>query len=419
MSEAAATTFPAGVTPAEPAAAPAVDAPAAAPSSQVPAPPSKTPADKQRDAIYARRSAALAATEQPADAGGGEPAPVAPVDLQAMMEAEAAGTPYVPRPAAPAAAPAPAAPVAPRAGAPASAAPAAPLASLPTEFSITVEGRTMKVPAADVLRAGMATLQKETTADIRLQRVSSAERQLAAEREALDRRRAEIESSRAPAPAAGAPATSAPAHLPSGGANGGVRAATKKALDALLDSDTDGAAEALESVIAEQVEARVRATRAPAAPAAAPSGPPAARAPAAVPEAPWSGSEIASANLFFERAYQSVLTHPVLGVRATQLMQQEMANPVNRIGRVPLMELADRVGQEMSRQLSSASPPAPAVPAGAVVADELAARRHLALRVPGVPPSSSAGRQITAPTAPAFPSRSEIVQQMRAARHQG
>lgn len=356
------------------------------------APPAKTPADLAREAIYAKSDARHA----PQEADGNEPRP----DLRRIMEAEAQGIPFHQLPAEP-----PAAPSAPaRTATPVTpAAPAAPLAQIPEMVSIRVEGRELAVPAADVIRAGVASLQKESSADIRLQRVTLAEQALLAERARLDARAAEIERATTPR---GAAQPAGGASLPSGGQP--KPAGIRKALEALLDSDVDGAATALGQAVTEQVEARL-ANGGAARPHPSP-------APAAgtIP-APWSQQEINHANTLFERAYGDILNNPAALATASARMAQEMANPVNRIGRIDLVAVADRIGQEMRRSVT----PAPAPQPSANSADELAARRSLAARIPASLPLAAVRSVGPAPGAPAFPSRSEQVAAMRKARGQG
>ncbi len=360
---------------------PAIDpnAPAAAPAAEAPAEasaedkPHKTPGDLARDEIYAkaqaRRAEAGDASEQAMRAG-----------VASMLnEPEAA----------PAASEKPASP---------------PLAQNPEMVTLTVDGREIQVPSADVWKHGVATLQKQTAADIRLQRAAQAERQIALEREALDRRAAEIAAAqRLPAQADAASSEDA-TDLPKGGSKGG-RAGTKQVLDALLDSDTETAAKALDRVVAERVEATMKARGA--SPAATPS-----TTVRDIPD-PWSKAQKDAANDVFATVFPQILHNPVELAKASARMQAEMANPVNRMGKVDLAVLATRIGAEQVRYMAPATPAATPPESNA---DALAARRSLAARVPVVPGTPSARSALNAPAAAAVPTRAEIVQQMRKSR---
>ena len=346
--------------------------------SKVPTGPRKSSADLARDAIYARAIANrnAGADESTADMHAG---------VEAML-AEATGQPT-------------GEPIAPGEQ-PVAKSVATPLANPQDTITVVVDGRAIAVPTAEVIRQGIATVQKETAADIRLQRVSQAEQAIAVQRAALDARAAEIE--RRATTQTGAAQPGASEHLPSGGQP--RASATKEALDALLDSNVDGAAQKLDQVIADQVEAKLAARGQPL-PTATPAN--------TVAE-PWSMQEKIHANRLFERAYPDVLRHPQAAQQAVARMQAEMESPVNRLGKVDLVELADRIGQEMRAAITPAPRPAPSVAFNS--ADELQARRTLAARVPGVPASSVARSVSPAPSGPAPKSRSDVVADMRKAR---
>ena len=255
---------------------------------------------------------------------------------------------------------------------------------------------------ADVEAAGVQTLQKERAADVRLQRASLAEQQIALERAELDRRAAEI--SRA-ATQTGVAQPGTDGNLPPGGlpANAGI----KQALDALLDSDTDTAASALGKVVADQVEQRLRQSNPQAVTGQPRLTPPTG---AEIP-APWTNAEIQTANQAVEIAFKDILVNPAVRAQYTAEIVAEMQNPINRMGRVPLMTLAAQVGTSLRDRMAAPNP-------GANIADELTARRTLAARVPTVPSSAGTRSGPTAPSAPARQTGSSIVENMRKARGQ-
>lgn len=364
-------------------------------SAAEPTPPAstKTPADLARDAIYARAAAARAAQ--------GDESTQAMAAGVRQMNGEDEGVPIVTTP-----------PVAPSAVPPVGAAATPPLANSQEMVTIHVEGRAIAVPAADVLRHGVAALQKESTADVRLQRATMAERAIAASAAALEVRAAEIERLRATTPTGAAPA-STDGNLPPGGQP--QVGTTKKALDALLDSDAETAAKALDQVIAERVKAGFDAARAAtggAPPTPTPTGE------SAIPS-PWSPKDIEHANQLFAVGFADVTQNPTVMAQAIARMQQEMASPINRMAKVDLLELAAKVGTELRTIYHRApAPPNPAPPPPASnSADELAARRTLAARVPGVP-TPAAPRSVGPPTEARPPSRAEVVANMRKSRGQ-
>lgn len=302
-----------------------------------------------------------------------------------------------------------------------SAAPAAsdqPLAKPADMVTIIVEGRQVAVPASEIWRQGVAAAQKLSTADARLERASQAERSLIAERQAIDSRAAEI---RAATPA-GVAQAARPTSLPTGGKSN--LEATKQALNALLDSDVDGAAQALDRIVTEQVDARLAATRASASPTPAPQSDSAVH-PARLEE-PWTVAQREEANAEFLRTHSDIAYNPELMAVAVQRMRVEMDNPANRAAKADLGRIVLRIGSEMTRDLasrgSSAPQPSPSdlapQPRSASTVDELAARRQLAARVPGIPPSATARTVTAAPSGPTPPTRSEAVQAMRRSRGQ-
>lgn len=292
-----------------------------------------------------------------------------------------------------------------------------PLAKPNDTVTILVEGRQVAVPASEIWRHGVAAAQKQSTADARLQRVTEAERALTIERQALDARAAEIERTRAATPTGGAPASTSTASPPSGG-RPSVET-TKKALSALLDGDVDGAAQALDQFVTEQVDAKQAAARASAPPAATPQS--ASVHPARLEE-PWTVAQREEANAEFLRTHPDIAYNPELMAVAVQRMRVEMDNPANRAAKVDLGRIVLRIGSEMTRDLPSRGAPAPdsnpTPQPRANTGDELAARRQLAARVPGIPPSATARTVIAASTGSAPPTRSDAVQAMRRSRGQ-
>lgn len=368
--------------------------------------PGKTRGDLERDAIYARAQAnrlrpgdesiqAMAEAVQSLNADQGipiNPEPVEPVQQPAQLTNPQAVEPAEPvqQPSAPPANPA-----------------AQPIAKPVEMVTIKVDGRQIAVPAADVIAAGVQTLQKERAADVRLQRVSQAEQQLILDRAALDRRAAEISQASTPRgdaqPAGGGP-------LPTGG-QPKPSPELKQALEALLDSDTDKAAEALQKVIADQVRAAPGSAR-PAAPAAAQPGT------ETEIRAPWTNDEIAVANQAIDLAFQDVVSNPQTKAEVTARIVAEMQNPINRIGKVPIMTIAAQACRDVREEFHTLQTPPPPPPAGSTVVDELQARRILAARVPGVPTSGQPRSIPTAPAAAPRKSGTDVVNEMRKARGQ-
>ena len=250
-------------------------------------------------------------------------------------------------------------------------------------------------------RAGIATLQKESAADIRLQRVTLAEQALTLERQALDQRAAEIQRATTQS---GAAQPTGDGTLPKGGQP--TTAGVKQALDALLDSDTETAAAVLSKVVADQVELRMKAV-APALPVQQQTPPTAREIPA-----PWSQRDIQEANAAMDVAFSDIVQTPAAASEFTRRIVQEMQNPINRMAKVPLMQIAAQIGVDIRRQFT-----APAQPT-VNVNDELLARRSLAARVPSVPTSGAARTQPQGNAAPARTSGSAIVENMRKARGQ-
>jgi len=382
------------------AAPPVMDAPPTTEGAEAPV--VKTRGDSARDAIYARRSAERAA---PGDAS--EEAMRAAVAMHSGQENEPAQQPEPTRDPRgrftshqPAAEPAAAAPL--------ENSPPAPLAQTGELVTLTIEGREMTVPLADVVNAGVATLQKQSTADARLQRASLAEQAIAARAAELDRRAQEIAANRQlPSGAAAASGNGLP---PTGGETGPDD--LEAGLDKLLDSDVPGAKQAISGFIAKQVQKALQAS--------APQGAPTAATPAAEPMAtPWTKAEIDAANAKFAKIYGDQLQDPAFAAAASARIQAEMAQPIHRIARTSLEDIglkvcADLLASRTAYPQSFAQPAGP----GTGVADELAGRRQLAMRVP-VPPANGQPRSTANPNpAPSMPSNSAWIEQVRAARGQ-
>ena len=342
--------------------------------------PRKTPADEAREAIYARAAANRGNIDESETAMN--------MGVRAMLEATGempTGVPINPG----------AEPVTAR-----------PLDRTQDMVTIHVEGREFSVPASQVLEAGRATLQKETSADYRLQRVALAERQILEERASLDRRSAEIEALRAATPT-GASAPTARTDLPSGGT--GATEGTEQALTALLDSDVKGAAQQLSRIVAETVRAEVKAMGMSAQPAVA-AAPSVSEADRAWPQATRDG-----VNRQVIASFPQIARNPTLAQHFTARLANEMANPTNIAGRVDLGEMAGAIANEILHGPTRVVQPPQPVANGS--ADELAQRRTLAARVPGVP-MPSATRSVNPAPGPAPKTRSDIVNDMKKARGQ-
>lgn len=362
----------------------------------------KSPADLAREAITAKFAAARSTRQDES--------------VEAMREGV---NQFLPEAQTPPLAP-PAATTQPSGATPAPTSTDHPLANRGEVVTIHVDGREYTVPAEEVLRHGVATLQKQTAADLRLQRVTEAEqqflRQAAAERAALEARRLEIESLRATTPQRGAAQATDAGNLPSG--EPPSDGAMQQALEALLDSDVKGAAKSLDRIITEQVESRLskrmQAQPAPAQPAPAPTVHPQS------PNDPWSQAERDDANNAVFEAFGELTRNPTFQAGFVQRIQNEMASPVNRAAHVNLNHLALRIAREVafSGQPSAPAPaqPQPNLSAANPIADEIAARRSLAARVPGLPAPSQVRAVTPAPSGPAPLTRSQVVQQMRKAR---
>lgn len=243
--------------------------------------------------------------------------------------------------------------------------------------TLKVNGQDIEVSETEVIEAGIKTLQKQTAADLKLQRASAAEA-LAAQRlaEATEKlRQAERGAS----------------DLPSGDPSG-VRIdsiaseAIGKAQTALFDGDTDKARAALADATRKMSQATARE------------------------------QVIAEVNEAFLTDFPDIAANPTAFARAVMLMRGELAkNP--KTASIP--GLAARIGNQITVEMLSAldqvRPPQGQGPSTDSLPES---RREIKARLPAMPSGSSARTADSRPKEIPRMSASEIVKQMRRARGQ-
>lgn len=235
---------------------------------------------------------------------------------------------------------------------------------------VTVYGRQIEVPTADVTAAGgVAAYQKTLAADTLLARASRTLREIEA---------------RASAPPASAPNTAAAS--PPSGEQAAVdrKEVIRQALEALLENDANTASAKYEEFVDSKINERLgRSTPAasPASPSAKPAGQGYSR----------DAEEIRAANAMFASEFSAITNDPTAMRDATALILERMRDPA--LDGIPLETLARDVGVRIARQTGLSGT------TSTQASQQLELRRTVKARLPVS--SSAAGR-----AAPAAETRS-------------
>lgn len=266
------------------------------------------------------------------------------------------------------------------------------------KFKITVYGEPVREADEDeVIRAGVAALQKDGASDMRMRGAAEYEKNLRAYALQLQGFADSLAAGRTD------PASTSP--TPSGVAGVVDEASVKQAFELVSDGKPDEAAK----LVTKAIRDAVAAGRADTSPTPAP------RTTGAVPSfqvptlpAMRSRTEIVEANTVFEGEYGELVAEDAAFTVAQSLIKAKLADPANT-GR-SATDLVREVGNFV--RASRRAPAGPAGPAPSHASVELGARRTLKARVALTPPVA-AGRAPGAPEAPRFPSNADYVQQLR------
>lgn len=282
----------------------------------------------------------------------------------------------------------------------------APLALPAEKVKIVVDGQEREVPRDEVIKAGVATLQKQAAADVRLQEAATYEARVRdwarTEHEKLQEQAAALAQRQAspPPPATGAQAPE------------DVQASVSKALELLVDGEKDEAAKLLTSVFSRSVPQAAPAT--PAGPADRPHG---AEVQAAVtpPPARRSREELAEANRIYSAEYADIDKDDRAYTFTQSLVQASLRDPANAFR--PIGDIVREAGNK-ARSVFAQVPQTPAAPAAQPASEPspgqqaLEGRRTLKARIP-ISPTGASVRATTASQAPAGVSNKDYIQQLQ------
>lgn len=279
-------------------------------------------------------------------------------------------------------------------------------------FKIRVYGNEQEVSEEEVIKAGIAALQKQHAGELRLQDAATREAQL---EEWEGQLRAYAENLRKKGVQDGAQKPTGESATPqppgTGAAAKEVADLRRKAGEALLRGDdaqyaelTAQADQKLQDAIVAAIAARSATTN----PQSSEQG--------SVPELParerrdpWSRDDRVKINQVFNTDYADLLESDATFNRTQQLMQEALEDPAN-LGQSP-EELARRVGDSV-RTLYGKQAPRREEPAPSRTQQTLESRRRLKQQIPLTPPAGS-GRAPAAAQTPKFPSNKDYVQQLR------
>lgn len=281
-----------------------------------------------------------------------------------------------------------------------------PLALPPEKVKIVVDGQEREVPRDEVIKAGVATLQKQVAADVRLQEAATYEARVRdwakTEHEKLQQQAAALAQRQAspPPPATGAQAPE------------DAQATVNKALELLVDGEKDEAAKLLSSLFTRPVSQAAPVT--PAGPADRPNG---AEVQAAVTPPPVrrSREELAEANRIYSTEYADIDKDDRAYTFTQSLVQASLRDPANAFR--PIGDIVREAGNK-ARAVFAQVPPTPAAPAAQPAAEPtpgqqaLEGRRTLKARIP-ISPTGASVRATTASQAPAGLSNKDYIQQLQ------
>lgn len=283
--------------------------------------------------------------------------------------------------------------------------PAAPaIASDAKTYKVRVYGKDVaEVGEAEVIQAGIRSLQKESAADIRMNQAATRETQLVeweGQLQSFANNLAKgLDKDGRPLIPAGGPGNPQP---PVTGVAGAIdKAKLQQAQAALLRGDDEVSSTLMAEIIQTAVAASRPATEVEPRKVEVPARP------AGVGD-PWGTEQRKQANAVFNDEFMD-LSDGQFALAQTQ-MNALMANPANK--GIPLVDLARNAGVTVRQALGpTAPPPAPTTPTQQVLND----RRSLKARIPLTPPAGNARAPNSQPAAPRFPTASEHVRllQMR------
>jgi copper chaperone CopZ len=281
--------------------------------------------------------------------------------------------------------------------------PPAPVASAPEKVKIVVDGQEREVSRDDVIKAGVATLQKQSAADQRLQDAATYEARVRAwaqsEHERLKQVAATAVQASPPLPATGA---QAPAD---------VQAEVNKALGLLVDGQQEDAAKQLTEVLSRLAKQAAPATVGPAALANGAES----QVTVTPPPVRRSREELSLANTVFNTEYANLDDNAFKFTQA--LVQAGLRDPANAFR--PITDIVREAGNRAREVFAGTAAPAPvqspAAPAPTAPSpgqQALGVRRELKARIPLSPTGASARAPISDGT-PQVPSNRDYVKQLQ------
>lgn len=277
-------------------------------------------------------------------------------------------------------------------------------------YRIRVYGRdTREVPQDEVIRAGLAALQKRDAADRILEEAATREAQLVEWQREVEAWANERVQDGTRTATGGAPNPQPPTP---GVASAEAKALARQHAAAVGAGDDEKAAEIMLQIIAanqkavEQLNPTQPGSRQGSKPMPEPPKPRARTA-----AQPWSTDDLDRINTVFEKDYSDLLDDPVTYGAARELMAERLKDP-NYIGTDPddlVKDVATTVQRRMAGQ--SAAPAKRGTPANA--RQQIESRKTLKAQIPMTPPAA-AGRAPGRQGAPErkIPTRSEYVSQL-------